>query len=199
MKFGVLKDIKEGENRVICTPVEVASIVAAGHTVYVQKGAGVGAGFPRKNLTGFVLMKSFGKRIAARSLRENMSRHNHKSLSYSLNIPWYKYGRQRRHIAQVFPLYPGNRHTSSSRPGTVTFQYSLKTWRTNQNNTRMFEWPNSRHPCRIRCGIFLHIYQANLHGHYTQDYIDHFPNDHRHFHIHIVRYNMRHLSKDYHY
>ncbi len=46
MKFGVLKDIKEGENRVICTPVEVASIVAAGHTVYVQKGAGVGAGFP---------------------------------------------------------------------------------------------------------------------------------------------------------
>ena len=46
MIFGVLKDIKEGENRVICTPVEVASIVAAGHTVYVQKGAGVGAGFP---------------------------------------------------------------------------------------------------------------------------------------------------------
>ena len=44
MKFGVLKDIKEGENRVICTPVEVASIVSAGHTVYVQKGAGVGAG-----------------------------------------------------------------------------------------------------------------------------------------------------------
>ena len=46
MIFGVLKDIKEGENRVICTPVEVASIVAAGHTVYVQKGAGAGAGFP---------------------------------------------------------------------------------------------------------------------------------------------------------
>ena len=28
MIFGVLKDIKEGENRVICTPIEVASIVA---------------------------------------------------------------------------------------------------------------------------------------------------------------------------
>ena len=39
MVFGVLKDIKEGENRVICTPVEVASIVNAGHTVLVQKGA----------------------------------------------------------------------------------------------------------------------------------------------------------------
>ena len=33
MVFGVLKDIKVGENRVICTPVEVASIAAAGHTV----------------------------------------------------------------------------------------------------------------------------------------------------------------------
>ena len=46
MIFGVLKDIKEGENRVICTPVEVASIVAAGHTVLVQAGAGSSAGFP---------------------------------------------------------------------------------------------------------------------------------------------------------
>lgn len=45
MVFGILKDIKEGENRVICTPVEVASIRAAGHTVLVQSGAGIGAGF----------------------------------------------------------------------------------------------------------------------------------------------------------
>ncbi len=45
MTFGVLKDIKEGENRVICTPVEVASIVAAGHTVLAQRDCGVGAGF----------------------------------------------------------------------------------------------------------------------------------------------------------
>ena len=45
MIFGVLKDIKIGENRVICTPVEVASIKAAGHTVYVQSGAGIGCGF----------------------------------------------------------------------------------------------------------------------------------------------------------
>ena len=38
MIFGILKDIKEGENRVICTPAEVASIAAAGHTVLVQGG-----------------------------------------------------------------------------------------------------------------------------------------------------------------
>ena len=45
MIFGVLKDIKIGESRTICTPLQVASIVAAGHTVIVQAGAGEGAGF----------------------------------------------------------------------------------------------------------------------------------------------------------
>lgn len=46
MIFGVLKDIKEGENRVILTPVEVAAIRAAGHEVLVQAGAGAASGFP---------------------------------------------------------------------------------------------------------------------------------------------------------
>ncbi len=45
MKAGILKDIKIGENRVIATPVEVASLIADGHEVLVQKGAGVKAGF----------------------------------------------------------------------------------------------------------------------------------------------------------
>ena len=45
MVFGVLKDIKRDENRVICTPLEVASIVSAGHNVFVQKDCGKGAGF----------------------------------------------------------------------------------------------------------------------------------------------------------
>lgn len=45
MIFGILKDIKEGENRVICTPIEVASIIAAGHTVYAEKDCGLGSGF----------------------------------------------------------------------------------------------------------------------------------------------------------
>ena len=46
MTFGILKEIKEGEFRVICTPAEVASIVAAGHTVYAQHDCGKAAGFP---------------------------------------------------------------------------------------------------------------------------------------------------------
>lgn len=45
MIFGVLKDIKEGEYRVICTPTEVSSIINAGHTVLAQKDCGKSAGF----------------------------------------------------------------------------------------------------------------------------------------------------------
>ncbi|QNM06676.1 alanine dehydrogenase [Qiania dongpingensis] len=45
MVFGVLKDIKNGEYRVIATPSEIATIVADGHTALVQKGAGEKAGF----------------------------------------------------------------------------------------------------------------------------------------------------------
>jgi len=45
MKFGVLKDIKNGEYRVVCTPAEVSAIAASGHEVYVTAGAGYMAGF----------------------------------------------------------------------------------------------------------------------------------------------------------
>jgi alanine dehydrogenase len=45
MIFGLLRDIKEGEYRVICTPTEVATIAAAGHTVLAQKDCGKAAGF----------------------------------------------------------------------------------------------------------------------------------------------------------
>lgn len=45
MKFGVLKDIKAGEYRVIATPAEVSMLASDGHEVYVQKGAGAGSGF----------------------------------------------------------------------------------------------------------------------------------------------------------
>ena len=46
MRFGILKDIKEGEFRVICTPAEVKSIVASGHEVWAQHDCGEMAGFP---------------------------------------------------------------------------------------------------------------------------------------------------------
>ncbi|AUO10514.1 alanine dehydrogenase [Priestia megaterium] len=45
MVFGVLRDKKVGEYRVIMTPLEVAAIKDDGHTVLVQKDAGALAGF----------------------------------------------------------------------------------------------------------------------------------------------------------
>lgn len=45
MIYGILKDIKEGEYRVISTPNEVKSIVAAGHEVWAQRDCGKAAGF----------------------------------------------------------------------------------------------------------------------------------------------------------
>ncbi|MBE6604393.1 MAG: alanine dehydrogenase [Ruminococcaceae bacterium] len=46
MIYGILKDVKEGEYRVISTPAEVESIVAAGHEVWAQHNCGAAAGFP---------------------------------------------------------------------------------------------------------------------------------------------------------
>ena len=48
MKFGILKDIKFGESRVIATPAEVSEICRDGHEVYVASGAGYAAGFDDK-------------------------------------------------------------------------------------------------------------------------------------------------------
>ncbi|MFO7172530.1 MAG: alanine dehydrogenase [Bacillota bacterium] len=45
MKVGVVKEIKPYENRVALTPAGVKALVGAGHTVYVEAGAGLGSGF----------------------------------------------------------------------------------------------------------------------------------------------------------
>lgn len=45
MIIGVPKEIKSSENRVSCTPAGVQDLVKDGHTVYVQKTAGIGSGF----------------------------------------------------------------------------------------------------------------------------------------------------------
>jgi alanine dehydrogenase len=45
MKIGCIKEIKNNEFRVGLTPDNVRSYVAAGHHVYMEKGAGIGSGF----------------------------------------------------------------------------------------------------------------------------------------------------------
>jgi len=45
MHIGVLKEIKDRENRVALTPTGAGQLVAAGHAVFVEHAAGVGSGF----------------------------------------------------------------------------------------------------------------------------------------------------------
>ena len=45
MIIGILKEIKPNEYRVAAIPATVKELVAHGHEVLVQKGAGVGSGF----------------------------------------------------------------------------------------------------------------------------------------------------------
>jgi alanine dehydrogenase len=45
MRIGVLKEIKDRESRVALTPTGVAQLLAAGHAVLVERGAGLGSGF----------------------------------------------------------------------------------------------------------------------------------------------------------
>ena len=46
MTIGVVKEIKNNEFRVGLTPDAVSAFVQAGHSVLVEKGAGLGSGFP---------------------------------------------------------------------------------------------------------------------------------------------------------
>jgi alanine dehydrogenase len=46
MKIGVPKEIKTNENRIALVPAGAESLVAAGHSVTIEKGAGEGSGFP---------------------------------------------------------------------------------------------------------------------------------------------------------
>src|SRR5215218_8058194 len=58
MKIGVPKEIKTNENRVALVPAGAEALVAAGHTVTVERGAGEGSGFSDEQYT------SVGARIA---------------------------------------------------------------------------------------------------------------------------------------
>src|SRR5690349_16270841 len=58
MKIGVPKEIKTNENRIALVPAGAEMLVAAGHSVLIEKGAGEGSGFSDENYT------SVGARIA---------------------------------------------------------------------------------------------------------------------------------------
>ena len=51
MIIGVPKEIKTNENRIALVPAGCEALVSAGHTVYVEKGGGLGSGFPDEAYT----------------------------------------------------------------------------------------------------------------------------------------------------
>ena len=51
MLIGVPKEIKTNENRIALVPAGAEALVAAGHTVFVEQGAGLGSGFPDEAYT----------------------------------------------------------------------------------------------------------------------------------------------------
>ena len=51
MRIGCPKEIKPQEGRVGLTPAGVDAFVRAGHTVYMEQGAGLGSGFPDAEYT----------------------------------------------------------------------------------------------------------------------------------------------------
>src|SRR3954468_15753909 len=52
MKIGVPKEIKTNENRIALVPAGAEALVAAGHSVLVEHGAGLGSGFADEAYTG---------------------------------------------------------------------------------------------------------------------------------------------------
>src|SRR4051812_9219517 len=52
MKIGVPKEIKTNENRIALVPAGAEALIAAGHSVLVETGAGLGSGFSNEDYTG---------------------------------------------------------------------------------------------------------------------------------------------------
>ncbi|MGZ8460505.1 MAG: alanine dehydrogenase, partial [Candidatus Deferrimicrobiaceae bacterium] len=52
LRIGIPREIKEGENRIATTPRCVRALRDAGARVFVQKGAGLGSGFPDTAFAG---------------------------------------------------------------------------------------------------------------------------------------------------
>ena len=52
MKIGVIKEIKDRENRVALTPAGAATLIADGHAVVLEKDAGAGSGFENEEYQG---------------------------------------------------------------------------------------------------------------------------------------------------
>ena len=82
MIIGVPKEIKNRENRVGVVPGGVEVLVKEGHTVNIEKGAGLGAGITDEN----ILLQ--GRILSALQTSSGLSRHGHEGKrTYCRRIP----------------------------------------------------------------------------------------------------------------
>lgn len=60
LKIGIVKETKDGEKRVSCTPTGVATFCSNGHEVYIETQAGIGSSYSDKmyQLAGAVILKN---------------------------------------------------------------------------------------------------------------------------------------------
>ena len=70
MKIGVPKEVKSNENRVALVPAGAAALVAAGHSVFVEAGAGLGSAFSDEQYSaaGAIIAKDANATWAAADL-----------------------------------------------------------------------------------------------------------------------------------
>jgi len=54
MKIGVPKEIKTNENRIALVPAGAETLVAAGHSVLIETGGGLGSGFSDEDFVAVV-------------------------------------------------------------------------------------------------------------------------------------------------
>jgi len=84
MEFGVPKEVRDLEMRVGLTPAGVLALVKAGHTVYVERGAGLNAGFDDQNYQHagativFSAAEAYGRAdVVAKVTRPTAAEHRH--------------------------------------------------------------------------------------------------------------------------
>jgi len=58
MKIGVIKEIKDKENRVALTPAGARNLISEGHTVLLEDNAGLNSGFSNRIIKYSVLKLS---------------------------------------------------------------------------------------------------------------------------------------------
>ena len=66
MLIGVPKEIKTNENRIALVPAGAEALTGAGHTVVIEKGGGLGSGFPDEAYTA-VAPRSWAPRMRSGS------------------------------------------------------------------------------------------------------------------------------------